>query len=273
MPARPSPTRLESDPAADALPRSRSQFVAEIWLVIALSLGKSAVYAVLALVDALTTTVSLGAQTTSINNSANSKEWLDLIYQIVGIGFTFVPVALALYLLRDRVMPGWARIGLSVRPVGSGVGRGLALAALIGIPGLGFYALGRVIGITVNVVPANLGAHWWTIPILLADAVLAALIEEVIVVGYLVTRLRQIGWRWPAVVAASALLRGSYHLYQGFGPFLGNAVMGVVFAMAYKRWGRVTPLIVAHFLLDAFSFVGYALLAPWLTSTFPAVFG
>ena len=78
--------------------------------------------------------------------------------------------------------------------------------------------------------------------------------------------------RWPAGALTSALLRGSYHLYQGVGAFLGNAVMGLVFVWAYRRWGRVTPLIVAHFLLDAFSFVGYALLAPWLTATFPGVF-
>ena len=55
------------------------------------------------------------------------------------------------------------------------------------------------------------------------------------------------------------MLRGSYHLYQGFGPFLGNAVMGVVFAEWFRRRGRVMPLIVAHTILDVVSFVGYDL--------------
>lgn len=255
-----------------ALPRDGRRLTVEVWLVIGLSLGKSAVYAVLSLIDKLTTTVSLGSQSTSLNNSANSKEWLDLIYQIVAIGFALLPVALALYLLRDTQMPGWARIGLTWRPARRNVGRGFLLAAVIGIPGLAFYGVGRLMGITVNVVAANLGERWWTIPVLLASAALAALLEEVIVVGYLVARLRQLSWRWPAIFVASAILRGSYHLYQGFGPFIGNAVMGVVFVWAYKKWGRVTPLIVAHFILDAFSFVGYALLAPWLTATFPGVF-
>jgi hypothetical protein len=36
--------------------------------------------------------------------------------------------------------------------------------------------------------------------------------------------------------------------------------MGVVFALAYLRWRRVMPLVVAHTLLDVVSFVGYALL-------------
>ena len=51
------------------------------------------------------------------------------------------------------------------------------------------------------------------------------------------------------VVAARAVLRGSYHLYQGFGAFVGNAVMGVVFALFFLRFKRVMPLIVAHSLL------------------------
>jgi membrane protease YdiL (CAAX protease family) len=92
------------------------------------------------------------------------------------------------------------------------------------------------------------------------SALRAALQEEVIVVGYLFTRLDELRWRPWLVVAASALLRGSYHLYQGFGGFVGNAIMGVVFGLVYRRFGRVAPLVVAHFLLDLVSFVGYDLL-------------
>jgi membrane protease YdiL (CAAX protease family) len=57
----------------------------------------------------------------------------------------------------------------------------------------------------------------------------------------------------------SAVLRGSYHLYQGFGPFLGNAVMGVLFAWLYTRTRRVLPLVIAHALLDIAAFVGFSL--------------
>jgi len=63
----------------------------------------------------------------------------------------------------------------------------------------------------------------------------------------------------------SASLRATYHLYQGFGAFIGNFAMGLVFGYLYKRWGRVMPLVVAHFLLDAAIFVGYALLKDVLT--------
>ena len=79
-----------------------------------------------------------------------------------------------------------------------------------------------------------------------------------------VARLRQLGWQTAAIVASSALLRGSYHLYQGFGGFLGNAAMGVVFALFFMRFRRVGPLVIAHTVLDAVAFVGYALFAKHL---------
>jgi len=85
-------------------------------------------------------------------------------------------------------------------------------------------------------------------------------LEELVVVGYLLNRLRELGWpAWRALVA-SAILRGSYHLYQGFGGFVGNAVMGLIFGYFYQRTRRVLPLIVAHTILDVVSFVGYTLL-------------
>jgi membrane protease YdiL (CAAX protease family) len=97
--------------------------------------------------------------------------------------------------------------------------------------------------------------------VLLLSALQNALLEEFVVVGYLVVRLRQIGLRDRWAVGTSALVRGSYHLYQGLGGFVGNAVMGLLFGWLYTRWGRVTPLVVAHTVLDVFAFVGYALLA------------
>ena len=89
-------------------------------------------------------------------------------------------------------------------------------------------------------------------------ALRAALVEELIVVGYLFTRLREFGWKTWQIILTSAALRGSYHLYQGFGPFVGNFVMGVVFGLAYQRWGRTMPLVIAHWILDIVSFTGYA---------------
>ena len=138
---------------------------------------------------------------------------------------------------------------------------------LLGVVAFVVYALGRAIGITVEVQASALNAAWWTVPVLILSAVQNALLEEVVVVGYLMERLSAFRWSPVAVIAASAVLRGSYHLYQGFGPFVGNAVMGVVFAEYYRRRRRVMPLVVAHTVLDIVAFVGYALVpAEWRTA-------
>lgn len=45
--------------------------------------------------------------------------------------------------------------------------------------------------------------------------------------------------------------------------------MGVLFGWLYVRFGRVLPLVIAHFLIDAAIFVGY----PWAAASFPGLFG
>ena len=242
----------------------RRRLTAEIWIVLGLSLGRAGVYAIVDIVARLTAGPPLAQQSTTLNGSQSSRPYLDLTYQLLSIGFVLVPVVLALYLLSSHGRSAVRRIGLDgTRPLRD-VGLGFALAGVIGIPGLGLYAAGRALGITVDVHASALGGEWWTIPVLVLAALQAGLLEEVIAVGYLMERLRDLRWRTPMILAASALLRGSYHLYQGFGPFIGNVVMGVVFAEYYRRRRRVMPLVVAHTILDIVSFVGYALIpADW----------
>jgi membrane protease YdiL (CAAX protease family) len=143
---------------------------------------------------------------------------------------------------------------------------GFVLTLVIGVPGLGLYLLARELGFNTIVSAANL-TEWWAGPVLVLLAAANGVIEEVVVVGYLITRLRQTGWGVAAAVTFSALLRGTYHLYQGFGGFVGNAVMGVIFALFFLRTRRLWPLILAHTLLDVVAFLGYTLLRdrlPWL---------
>jgi membrane protease YdiL (CAAX protease family) len=239
----------------------------EIWIVLGLSLGQSAVYAVVSLIAKLTAGPPLADQSTTLNPSRAARPLLDLTYQILAIGFAVLPVALALYLLSEPGRRGVRRIGLLLDRPWRDLTTGAALAASIGVPGLAFYALGRALGITVQVQASALNAAWWTIPVLVLSALQNALLEEVVAVGYLTERLRDLRWRGPAIVVASALLRGSYHLYQGIGPFLGNVVMGLVFAEYYRRKRRVMPLVFAHWIMDMVVFVGYDLVPPdWLSA-------
>lgn len=255
-------------PGAPPLP-SRGRLGAEVLLVLGVSLGASAAYSVVSIVNRMTRTEALGDQSTSINNPLSERPTFDLIYQLMGIFFDLVPVALCAFLLWQATRPHLGRLGIDTTRLGSDFVRGLALALIIGVPGIGVYLGGRALGITVTVVPNALESYWWTIPVLVLSALRAGVTEEVIVIGYLYARLTDLGWgRW-SIILGSATLRGTYHLYQGFGSFIGNFAMGVLFGWLYTRWGRVLPLVIAHTLIDTAIFVGY----PWAAATFPALFG
>jgi membrane protease YdiL (CAAX protease family) len=233
----------------------------EIFIVFALSLGASAVYSAVSLIAKLTAPTGLAGQTSRLNQSLSEREWLDLSYQLLGIIFGLAPVALVIFLLWDSASSGLKKIGLDLRRFRIDLLAGLAIAAAIGVPGIALYLGARALGLSSRVEPASLGTYWWVVPILLLAALKAALLEEVIVVGYLHNRLSNIGISANKILWFSAVIRASYHLYQGFAGFVGNLVMGLVFMKIYQRTGRTTALVVAHFLMDAFVFVGYALLA------------
>ena len=248
---------------------SHSRTIWELVIVLGLSLGASAVYSIVSITARLTADTPLGDQTASINTSRSEREWLDFTYQFLDVFFDLFVVALVLYLLWQPGRSAFRRIGFDLTRPLRDLGTGVALVFVIGIPGLALYAAGRALGITVTVVPSPLDTFWWTVPILVLSALRAALVEEVIVVGYLFTRLRELGWGTWGIIGASALLRGTYHLYQGIGPFIGNVAMGVVFGWCYARWGRTMPLVIAHWIIDMASFIGYPLAVAW----WPTLFG
>ncbi|MFF5727331.1 CPBP family intramembrane glutamic endopeptidase [[Kitasatospora] papulosa] len=249
---------------AESIPHegvSRRILRSETLLVLALSLGASGVSALISFIGSLTKPGGLKDQAATLNGSyAPGRPWLDLAWQLFGIASALVPVALVAHLLL-REGAGLRTLGLDRTRPGPDLGRGTLIAAGIGSAGLAFYLLARTAGFNLTVVPESLPDVWWKFPVLILSAVQNALVEEVIVVGYLLRRLGQLGWTPTAALVASSVLRGSYHLYQGIGGFIGNMVMGVVFVLLYRRWGRVGPLVVAHALLDIGAFVGYALLA------------
>ena len=137
---------------------------------------------------------------------------------------------------------------------------GAGLAALIGIPGLALYFAAVHFGWSKEVIPGDFANAWVEIPVSLLKAAANAFAEETVVVMWLMTRLRQARWSLPATLAASSILRGSYHLYQGVSAGCGNIIMGFVYGYYYHRTGRVWPLVIAHFLIDAVAFVGYSFL-------------
>ena len=176
--------------------------------------------------------------------------------------------ALGLYLLWRSGVNLRTRLSLDFKKPWADFGVGVGLAAVIGIPGLAFYLVAVQIGINLTVAPVTVNDVWWRLPVLILAAVENGFLEEVLVVGYLLTRLDELRVPAFAAIAISAVLRGSYHLYQGFGPFIGNVAMGVVFGWVYSRWGRTMPLVIAHWILDIVSFVGYPLAVGWWPELF-----
>lgn len=230
----------------------------EIAVVLAVTFGLSAYTALLNLTEAVL--LGLSGQVVALNPRRSPFDLIDLGLNLAWVFQLLAWGALGVYLLwRSGFGPSQIGLGrLQWRPDLLG---GLGLAALIGLPGLAFYLLSRLLGMNASVEPAELYDTWWRIPVLLLVAFANGWAEEVIVVGFLFTRLRQLRMSPIAAVILTSLLRGLYHLYQGFGAGLGNVAMGLVFGYVYVRTGRLWPLIVAHALIDAVAFVGYALAA------------
>lgn len=236
---------------------SRRRLTVEVWLIMGLSLGRSAVYAVVALIDAYTRG-PIGDQSTTINPSLSPRPWFDLTYQLLAILFALIPVFLALYLISSDRPKLWRHLGMDGTQIGRDAAWSVALGAIIGIPGLALYVAGRAMGLNLDVAASGLTALWWTVPMLLLAAAKNGIVEEVLVVGYLTERLRRLGWSSLGILVTSAAIRASYHLYQGWAAFAGNFIMGLIFGAFYLRRGRLWPLIVAHTLIDIVAFLGYA---------------
>jgi uncharacterized protein len=230
----------------------------ETAIVLAVTFGLSAYTALLDLIEAVL--LGLSGRKVALNPRRSPFDLIDLGFNLAGVFQLLAWGALGLYLLwRSGFGPSAIGLGrLRWRPDVVG---GVGLAALIGLPGLGLYVAGRALGLSAAVQPAELYDTWWRIPVLLGVAFGNGWAEEIIVVAFLLTRLRQLGVNPVAAVLASSLLRGAYHLYQGYAAGLGNLVMGMVFSYVWLRTGRLWPLIVAHTLIDAVAFVGYTLAA------------
>ena len=191
-----------------------------------------------------------------------------LAEQLYAIAFALPPVWLVFYLLR-RNRERASAIGMAFDRPRFDLTASVILAVMVGVAGVAIYIAAVRLGTNRLVVPIPPLGLWWSIPILLLNAAENALLEETVVVGYMVTRLQQIGTPGLFAVAGSAILRGTYHLYQGWGGFTGNLAMGLLFGLIFLRWRRTWPLVIAHFLLDA----GAGLLYIAFSDKLPGILG
>jgi membrane protease YdiL (CAAX protease family) len=87
----------------------------------------------------------------------------------------------------------------------------------------------------------------------IAISAITAVAEEVLVNGYLITRLEQLGWTPRAALLLSLTLRTSYHVYYGLG-FIFTIPLGYFITRSFQKNHRLTRCVVAHFLYDAILF-------------------
>ena len=154
----------------------------ETLIVLSLSLLASAVFAILSLLEA----PLRGVTVASVSQSTQ------LARQIFGTLFSLAPVWLVVYLVR-RSGEGLEGIGLRWDQPRQDIARGSLLFLVVGTAGIGLYLAAVALGVNRFVVPVPPLGHWWTVPVLLLNAAEAALLEEVVVVAYLITRPPEFG--------------------------------------------------------------------------------
>jgi len=258
------PTAEEAAPAERP---GRRLLGTEVLIVLALSYGMAGLYALVDLLRGyLVVHQPLSQQAAVVAAPAAPQAWLDITYQGLDIASTLAPVLLVAYLL-VRSGESMSTIGVDGSRPGDDARWSLGLAAIVGGIGLGLLYAAKALGINRDIIVGNGANRWWDVVLLVAQAAKTAIGEEVIVCGYLLHRFRQLGWRDDRSLVASSAVRGSYHLYQGWGGFGGNFILGLFFGRIFQKRGRVVPFIVAHFVIDAIAFVGYVELkhhASWL---------
>ncbi|HUD38288.1 MAG TPA: CPBP family intramembrane glutamic endopeptidase [Streptosporangiaceae bacterium] len=146
-----------------------------------------------------------------------------------------------------------ARRGISPRSLGLGLPRAASGGAAIG-PAFrqGVWAIAALIAggivtgqLETGHLPQPAHASLAYLLYATADSVAAGVVEETVVLAFVVTTLRQAGRPLPEIVIVAVLLRCSYHDYYGPG-VVGIAIWASVFVWLFLRTGSVIPLIVVH---------------------------
>jgi membrane protease YdiL (CAAX protease family) len=132
----------------------------------------------------------------------------------------------------------WPGLGLAAASFGAEIPLTLALAPLVAHQG----------ALVNNVAIGHVPAYYviWGI----AMSAITAMAEEVLMNGYLITRLGQLGWTPKSALILSLSLRTSYHVYYGVG-FLLTVPFGYLVTRSFQKHRRLSRSIAAHFLFDA----------------------
>ena len=84
----------------------------------------------------------------------------------------------------------------------------------------------------------------------IALSAITSITEEVVVNGYLITRLEQLGWTPKRALLLSLVVRTSYHAYYGIAFFL-LIPFGYYLTRSFQKHRNLNRPIAAHFLYDS----------------------
>jgi uncharacterized protein len=256
-------------PVPAAPPAGREHYGLEVVAVLAVSYGFSGLTALLTFIRNEVQTqghLANAAPAVAVAGSQSTYPWLDIADDLTQVlGGLAAPFLAIVLLLRT---PAGRGLGIGLDRLRSlDVVQGLGFCALIGLPGIGLVWAAHAYGLNTQLAIVDFPNVWYRVPMLLLNAAQDGIAEEIVVGAFVLTRLRQLGWSDSRALGTAAVLRGSYHLYQGIGGFLGNVVMGLIFGWWFQRTRRVLPLLIAHFLIDAISFIAVVYLRsriPWI---------
>jgi membrane protease YdiL (CAAX protease family) len=101
-----------------------------------------------------------------------------------------------------------------------------------------------VLGASARGGPLPAGPFEW--PVMIGSAFASALLEELSIRGYLLTRLRTILRSSAQAVIISSFVWAGYHVFQGLVPTAVHVVEGLFLGWAFLKLKRIWPLAIAH---------------------------
>lgn len=240
-----TPQRPVARPAAPVEPSKRRRLTAEVMIVLAIFPLPYVINAVASLIQSALHAGTSGRYPLPITSHLGFSFLIDVMLALEPL----VAAALVVFLLSISDEGGGRAINLDR----SDPKQDLALLLPVFlicffVPELGVSLLLKAAHVQ-TIAPASqiLPAYFSIVGII--TALTAGVVEEIVVLGFLVRRLEQHGLKPAAVVAIGVLVRISYHVYYGWGvlPILAWALASV---LMYQRYRRLWPFIAVHALWD-----------------------
>lgn len=160
-------------------------------------------------------------------------------------------ILLAIYwFLKQR---GWQFNDLKLQPSLQSSGYGIILAACAYISFVAVWIIASFISpeFVRTISQTNLVGKNISLLNIVAVSIINPFFEELLIVGYVITLIRQVKGETYAV-NISVAIRMLYHLYQGPVGVMAIIPFGLICAYWYARKGKLWSVIVAHALFDFF---------------------